>query len=329
MKSLPVMLGFAFFLLTGPTEAAALKPAKAQPAIVSQQAVLLFDPPLDKSIRFRSEKVVEQKGGSRMSWAVSDYSFKKKGEEYELTVQPVDNGMGAPGTLPDGAAQGLLEFSRKPFVLTLSSEGEILRMENADAYWNGMLDILGAAAGTAPSAGKPMDPATKSGIAGATKMMREMPADVRLALLTDSIQPVLEFGNTEWNTSEAVTAEVEGPSPFGGPIKRQVRINLQSVNEDTAALTVHSTIPASEMARIVGGMMNRMAELAPKGTVDRSQMEAELRNGLKIVHETRASYEVSLHDGLLTRFTSTETVAADAPGQSDRRITTRSVTRLN
>ena len=327
MKLFSLLAGLAAAALSHSPAAADTPRTKIEKPGEAQVIAILFDPPLDQPVRFRSEKVVEQKGKSEMTWAVEDFVFEKAGEGYRVKVVPVDSGIRKTDAQSEAVYKKLAELSRLPYVLTLSEDAEIVAVENEQLYWKTISDAIEAAAAETKPGDKPMDAETRKALAAFVKMFKEMPAENRLGLLTKGVQPLVEFGNTELTKGETISAELEGSSPFGGTIKREVHFTLQQVKDGIASISVVSSIPGKELEKVVRGLMDRFPPAA--SAADRSKRESELSRMAKIVHETSASYQVSLEDGLPLSYLSTETVQFEGDKGVERRVTTQSLTRIH
>lgn len=305
-----------------PAELIAARPATTAGA--PEIANIPFDPPLDAALRYRWEKTVRKNDETRMSWAVSEFRFEPRDRGYRLTITPVSSGSNERD--PDRLAmekrlEKLLNF---PFVLHLDESGSIEQLEEGERYWSTIVqamrdefDRIG---------GKSELPSYRETLKAVMGLYEKMPGQARLALLTESIQPALEFGGTETQIGKPIVTTIEGASPFGGKLKRNVAISLTKVVDRKAFLSIQSTLPRSELDALSAGMMASLVKLP-------AEKQAEMKRGMASLesfrHETGSDYQVSVDDGMLDKFLSTETIEVSDKGKKQVRITTRSLDRVN
>lgn len=321
MKFLSVAAGLCLIASAALASTAALAKPAAPGARPEISATIPFDPPLGETLRFRGERTVEKDGKSEMGWWVSDYRFDAADDGYRLTITPVSSGSGTQDPLKLALEKKLSELSAIPYVLSLSEAGEITAMENADHYWDRLISALDEAMSeTLPTEKRPA-PEVRRLLANVVDLYRNLPAETRLALLVEETQPVIEFGNTEWD-AEPVVAKIETPSPFGA-VAREIRISLKSVDRDVARLTLRSSIPRSDLEKVTSAFLQKTLGEALK---DSSELDKAMSHLGSFTHETVADYDLSLADGLLVRLRSTETIeVVDGGGKLNRQVTTRSI----
>lgn len=259
-----------------------------------------------------------------MSWAVSDFRFAARDKGFRLTVTPVSSGSNERDPERLAIEKRLEKLLNFPFVLLLDESGSIEQIEDGDRYWSAILKVLRdefrrlGAKSDLPSHGEAL-----KAVLG---MYEKMPAETRLALLTESVQPALEFGETHTEVGKPIVTTVEGASPFGGTLTRDVTINLTKVADQRAHFRIRSTIPRAELDALVAGMMATVIKLP-------ADKQAEMKRGMASLegfrHETGSNYIVSTDNGMLTRFLSTETVEVTDKGKKELRITTRSLELVN
>lgn len=296
----------------------------AATAEAAQTADIPFDPPLDAPLRFRWEKSVKRDGKTRMSWAVSEFRFEQRGQGFRLIVTPVSAGSSEQDPERLALEKRLEKLINHPFVLHLDASGSIEQLEGSDRYWATIFTVLRSEL-TRPGT-KPDFPAFDEALESVLGMYEKMPAEARLALLTESIQPALEFGDTRTESGKPIVTVIEVVSPFGGTLKRNVAISLAKVVDQHAYLTVQSTVPRSELDALAKNMMAMLVKLP-------AEQQAEMKRGMASLesfrHETDARYQVSIEDGMLSKFLSTETIEVSDKGKKTLRITTRSLDRVN
>jgi hypothetical protein len=109
---------------------------------------------------------------------------------------------------------------------------------------------------------------------------------------------------------------------WGGTYKSRAVVTLAKVVGDVASISITTTVPREELIQIAKSFGEKVTHL-PAGR--REEMAAAIASLKDFRHETRSSYSVSIVDGMLQRFESTETVALTEGGGSSRSLTTRSL----
>lgn len=320
MKLLTVGACFAWAMIV-PLQASEGSPVPpAAPSHQAQIASVPFAPPLDAPLRYRWEKTVDKDGKIAMSWSVSDYRFTEFDKGYRLTITPVSAGSNESD--PDRLAleKKLEALINLPFVLRLDENGSIEQLENAEKYWSTIMVVLREELTRMSNKDDSIN--SRQAVKAVMEMFEKMPAEARLALLIEGVQPVVEFGNTETETGKPLLTTVEGASPFGGTIKRNMVISLAKIADQTAYLSVRSTIPRGELEKLTTTVVERFAQLPGD---KRSEMKAGLAALADFRHDTTSDYQVSLEDGMLLKFHSIETVEVSEKAAKRRRVTTRSI----
>ena len=307
--------------LTAAPPLAAAVPA-ARPAEQTATASLPFEPPLDRPLRYRYQKVVDKNGKKDMSWSLDDYRFAKAADGYVVTVTPVSYGFDDSDPLKAAFYKKLADLVSRPYVLKVNAEARITELVDAETYLKEVRAAFDAALVESPPGGKPLEPEVRKFISDFMQSFFTMTPEARLAAFTQSAQPIFEFAATEWSSAEPLEGEVEASSPFGD-IKRQVRVSLTQVRPDAASFSVHSTVPPAEMERIVKAVLEKLTSTLPNKPTEQQLQDAV--RGLRM--EGHGTYDVSLADGLVVKFRSTETVHDGGKGD-DRRITTVSLERV-
>lgn len=292
----------------------------------TKSAVIAFDPPDGEEIRYRTERVVEKDGQTEMTWSVSDYTFSKDGDGYKLAVKTVDTGNAELDPDRKALMDKLAELSDAPFVLTISEDAVITGLENGDVYWGKIFDAIEAVSADRAADGKPMDETMRAGLKTFLDSLRNMPAANRLALMTRDVQPLVEFGNTEWDLGESVSAVVESESPFGGTMTRTLHVTLRSVKDGVARLSVRYELPRAEFEKLIAGMISKVSSLHSEA--ERAKVSAEIAKMDRFVHLTESNYEISLADGLPLRFDSKEVVEYGSGTDSKRQVTSVAIVRV-
>lgn len=320
MKLLRTCIGAAYAL------AMVMQPAIAAPTVPAetpqqlQTVQIPFDPPLDAALRYRWEKTVQKDGETDMAWSVSDFLFEEAENGYRLTVTPVSSGSNETDPAKLAFLKRLEDLTRRPFVLRLDENGSIEELEDADFYWSTIFRVMREELGK--NDGKPLDEKGKQLLEDVIRTFEGIPAENRLALLTEEVQPMLEFGNVEIDSGEPIAATVETPSPFGGVLNRDLTISLKGVERGIASLSLRSSISREELAKLMQGMLAKFETLPEEKRAEAMEAVAAFKN---FRHETAADYDVSVEDGVLTRFRSVETVEVSDKSGSTRKVTTQTL----
>lgn len=299
-------------------------PAPVVPAHVPAQlrSVLIpFDPPIETSLRYRWERSVQKNGKTDIGWSVSDYRFEETKDGYRLIVTPVSSGSNETDPAALAFLKRLEELFRQPFVLRLDENGSIQALENADVYWSTMFKVMREELGRKD--GKPLDDKGKQMLDEVIRLFEGMPAQNRLSLMTEEIQPLVEFGNVELDSVEPISASVEVQSPFGGTLTRDTTISLKRVEKGIASLSIRSFVPKEELTKLVQTMFAKLESLPPETRAEAKQSIAAFK---QFEHVTAADYDVSMEDGVLTRYHSVETIVVEDKDGINRKITTQTLT---
>jgi hypothetical protein len=308
--------------LSGPSVAAPAVPAGSHKAAVV--AEIPFDPPLGDKVRYRWEKSVLKDGKTDLNWSVDDYLFEQFENGFRLTVTPVSSGSNESDPLKLALMKRLEELTRRPFVLRISEIGEIESLEDADFYWETIFQAIKEE--IAKDSAKKQDAAMHAVMENVLGIFQRMPPEARQALLTESIQPAIEFANTRTEVGKPVISSVETPSPFGGILKRDVTISLAKVADGRAFLALDSVVPRAELDRLVQAFLKQLTSMPAER---RSEGENAIASLKRFQHETKSEYEVSLDDGLLLDFQSSEVVEVNDKNSETRKVTTRRLTRID
>jgi hypothetical protein len=272
-------------------------PATAQQA--AQRAQIPFSPPVGQKLSYRLARVDKEAGGEKRSEGQVDVSFRRARDGYAMEVVYV-LGSGAAGFAGDPA----LSLLTKPLSFRVNDGGEIVGIDNETAYW-ASFELLMAK----------MEQGSKDAAAvrSAVDMLRGLPAQSRLALLSRGVAPLLALSASELGVGETLEAEEEGQTPMG-PVPQQVRLTLDRVSEGRAHVTSVSTIPA---AQLEAAMRRFVAETKA------APFEEKL-----VSIEHRESYEVDLATGLAERYVSTKTVETESAGKRAAGVRTETIERI-
>lgn len=299
--------------------------ANVTPEVKSAGETVLipFDPPLGGTLRYRWETAEQKDGETRMSWSVDSYRFEEAKDGYRLMVEPVSSGSNEKDRAKLAFSKQLEELTKLPFVLRLNDNAEIVELERGDEYWakiiQALRDVLTRLDSKRPGHGKMIE-----AIVG---LYEKMPAEARLAKLTEPIQPLVEFAGIETSLGKPIIAAIETSSPLG-PVKREVAITLTRISDGFAHLTIRSSIPTAELKKLTASMFDRLNNGALKPE-EIAKVKAQLALAKDFKAETVADYKISTEDGMLESFHSTQTVTMAEGEKQERRIKTLSVKRLD
>ena len=318
LRAIGIALGLLFAVVGEPARAI------PQTKLSSQEVLVPFDPPLGQNLSYRWEKTDTKDGKTTMSWSLDRFRFEEAGEGYKLIVEPVSSGSNETDPVKLQMMKRLEEMIRMPFVLRLNAEAEIVELERGDEYWAKIMAALREA--LANRGGRP---AVQEGraIAAILDMFQKMPAEARLAKLTESVQPLVEFAYTKTSVRSPIRAQVDTASPFGGTLKQDVVISLTKVEKGFAHLTVRMNVPREELLKLTAAMVSRLQN----GVLDKDQV-AKLNAGMaalkEVQSETIADYRISTEDGMLESFRSTQTISVTEGDKKEQRVRTMSLTRV-
>lgn len=254
---------------------------------------------------------------------MDDFRFEETKDGYKLRVEPVSFGTNEDNPVKREFLKKLEELTKLPFVLRLNEDAEITELEGSDEYWSKITDALRSGLATL----EPKPAGHGKMIEAVVGLYTDMPAEVRLAKLTESVQPLVEFAWTETTVGKPVLTDIEGMSPLG-PVRQEVAITLNRVSDGFAHFTIRSSIPKAEMKKLTAAMLDRLNNGALKPE-EVAKAKAELAAVKDFNAETVAQYKVGLEDGMLETFHATQTVTATENDKPKRRTKTRSLQRMD
>lgn len=291
----------------------------------SEEAVEIpFDPPEGESLSYRSQATDTKDGVTTMRWSVDRVRFEREEGAYKLIVEPESSGSNEKDPRKIRAMKALDDLTRKPFVLRLNDDAEIVELEQADEYWSRIIAALREALTTTRH--KPTPEEAKA-IAGVTELFEKMPPEVRLAKLTETLQPLVEFAYTSLRAAEPIRAQVETSSPYGGTLKHDVVISLAKVDKGIAYLTIRQSLPRTELDKLITAFLARLSGTS-LSKEDSVKVEAAMAALKDFRSETVADYRVSLEDGMLESLDSRQTITVVEGDKKQERIKTLSLARV-
>lgn len=289
---------------------------------VGVTATIPFDPPLGEKINYRSELSDTKDGKTVMRWSMDSFRFDKGENGYRLSVEHIAHGSNETDLRKQTAMAELEKLTKRPFVLRIDEEGSIVGLENGDEYWAAILRAMR----TALSDGKP-SPEFKKIIEAVVSMFESMPPEVRLAQLTQDVQPLVEFANTQTTVGKPIHQQIETTSPFGGTLKQNVVISLTGVTDGVAKITIRSSVPKEELQKVTKAFLAKFAGSALKpGDVEKANAAIEAFKNFK--SEAIADYALRIDDGQLESFHSIQNITIADEGKTSVRTKARSIKRV-
>lgn len=304
------ILAAALLVAAAQAPLSAAQPASGTPGEGASVAVP-FDPPLGVPLRYRIEEEREGDGrAARLAYSVS-IQFEGFEQGFKLRVTPLETDL--PPLPASPATDRITQYLTRPYTLLLSGDGEIVGMENAPDYWSSIIELIDS------GMQRPPDSADSQAAARAlVAMLRNMPPEVRLALLTRSFAALAEFANVEMRLGQPIDTSIDTPSPLGGTFRQSVNVTLERVAEGRAHFTAEYFVPGEQLEPMIQPLMRQMGRVG----------EVFLNGNPEMSRRTAQTSEVSLATGLTERYRSTETLLIEVAGQSMRRVTIRTIERV-
>jgi hypothetical protein len=273
----------------------------ARPGEVIETA---FDPPVGRPLLYRLSREVTKDDTTVSTWASQEIIFLRRAGGYRMKVRVLDAGMsGTDAARRDQFRRLMLEFQR-PFVLLIDDSGLIEGMEDADGYWAEVVRRtreLVAAAGPAGEA--PDSPAAEL----VTGMLQDTTPEGRLALLTQYVAPIIEYGGSAFTLGEELTDRIEVAGMMGLTLEQHIRLWADRVENGHLFVSVRATVPREELVRAVEQFFARIPVTGQgsNNETERARALAELRTA-QFTREYSAEYEVALDTGLTRSHRSTD-----------------------
>lgn len=316
IRKLGIVFGALSLILAAPVAAA---PKTDGPG---ETVTIPFDPPLERGLQYRWQRTEDRDGKVTMSWAVNQLTFEEIEDGHRLSVKAVSSGSNETDPEKLRIRAKLEELMDLPYVLRLNADAEIVEMESGDEYWTRIFQAMREAL----ARDKPTADEAKA-IEGVISVFQQMPPDVKLSKITEPVQPLVEFGNVELTVGDPIVTEIETASPFGGILKQNVAITLHKVVNGIAFLTIRSSVPREEFAKIVGAFFDQVGKFSDKAKPE--EMKKQLATAEELKFETVADYQVSTSDGMLQSYQEQRTLVAVAGKDKARQVRTTSLVRVH
>lgn len=284
-------------------------PATAAPARVS----VPFNPPLDRPLRYRNTTTKQREGRPLTVWIDYELRFTRRPNGYRLAVHAMNAGS------PDmpAAQQGLVRQTvvglSLPYVLLLNAQGLIEGMEDAEGYWDRLMTLTEQAIRQNVSSGGPTDETALRHMMG---LMRDSSPEARLAILTQNIAPVLQFGTTEYVIGEDRRSEDQVEGLMGVAVRQHSTLRAERVENGRLRLTMRATVPAEDMRRAIEGFMARIP-VTGQGRNNQAERErgmAQFR-AARIDRRSEFTFEVALDSGLVQTLSGEDRTEIEMGGQ--------------
>lgn len=249
---------FAALLLTASPPVAAPLAAKERAAPV----VIPFNPPLNQPVRYRISMTERGEGGDKELSSLEEMRFERVEGGYRVSVKSSDVKI-VDKDLPEALQKQMRELAKIPYVLRISEDAKILELENSDVLWAQIIDLSERALGSSAQEKNESDEERaqrNAFMANYMQSFRDMKKEERLALLTQSLQTVFQFGQTEWK--KPVTTDVETATPFG-TITQKIHIGLPTISGGTAIFNSRGVVPKKGMAKFLKQLTANLTEEIP------------------------------------------------------------------
>jgi hypothetical protein len=276
---------------------APLAPAAAQEP--GETVAIPFAPPVGQKLTYRLVRTTSEEGaGTKRGETRMQVGFRRAGTGFIL-----DATLLADNLPPEIAAYPAFAALTLPMSFRVSPDGEITGIEDEARYWAAYEQLVRKTQqpGEAP-AGR------------AVEVLRALPAENRLAMLSMNVAPLLALSASEFPLGETLEGEQDGMSPVG-LVPQQVRVTLERVAGGRAHITSVTTTSAAAFEAAVRNFIDR-AKGVPLG--DEKFVSMELRE----------IYEVSVTTGLVERQISQTTAEMEVGGKRSKMVRTNTIERL-
>lgn len=304
--------------LTAQTQAAAPSAAPAAARIT-----VPFNPPLDQPVRYRATMTREQRGQTISVWMDYEFRFSRREGGFRMAVRLADGGSSAmPAAYRDELRRMLITMT-PPYVLLLNPRGLIEQLEDADAYWERMLQIIRTGIPGAESLGP-------AAMGMAADMMRDTSAEGRLNLLTRNYGPLNELSGMELTVGETLRGEEPVEGMMGISVNQQTSMHVDRIENGHVFVTSRGSVPGEDMRRAVLEVIGRMPVTGQGSNtqVERDRLLAQIR-AARFERTYEGSYEVALDSGLPRRASLRQLTAGTIGEQQIRQGETLQLERLD
>jgi hypothetical protein len=307
--------------LVAPTASLAARAPAPPVSLREERAILVpFDPPLGEPLHYRVEEVVDQGGDVTRSSSTYAFEFEERPGGFRLVVTPL--AISSDPLDRDGEiGRQMTALTQRPFALAVNEQGEIVEMEDEEAYWDAIMALVESGAMEVSDTAARREMARR-----VVQTIGELPNETRLALLTQEIQPLLTFVSAEMVIGERRAAPIEIPWLLGGTVTTQAYTTLERVEDGRAMVSSHVSVPREALEQVTRDLFERFRPQDGRNAADEA---ARLLSRFdRLSRETTENYVVSLTSGLTERYRSTETVEVGSARTHNRAVTVRTLQRI-
>lgn len=222
-------------------------------AAAQDELAIPFEPPLGEALRYRYTRSDTRDGETRSRSVEMRIRFARDGDDYAMTVDYV---------VPAGAAAtdpGAL-LMRRALSLAISADGVVLGLADEEAYWAAMQAAIRATVRESTDT-----PEVRTRMEAFLGRLRALPAEERLALVTENFLPIVTAAGALLPLGEDIEQSDRRETAMG-TMTQNSRMRIERVAADRARLTTVMTIPAEDLE---GGMAGLLRELVPEQAADR------------------------------------------------------------
>jgi len=315
-------IAIAFSIVLAPM--LGLAPATAAPTTADIAAIegplaIPFNPPTDRPLRYRWQEVKEKDGKSERSWEISDVNFSKSADGYAMTITPIDNGDdGDKSEAQKAVEKRLADLMRRPYVVDLAKDGSIRAIVDEDKYFREIVAAFESALAES------RDETDQKVLQFGLNMIRGLSAEARHSLMVEDIQPLIEFGGTDFEEAADIRQfEFEAESLFNSKMPMDGTVSVLGADDDVAVFSIVARIAPEGAKKATAALLEKLVPDQATGA-SKAKMDTAIA-ALRFDHEARSEYAVSRVDGTLVNFTSSEKISVEADGKSERRTTTKTI----
>ncbi len=184
-----IALAAAALTAVAPVQALAMYQTRSAARAPATRIHIPFNPPLDRPLHYRSTVRTQRNGGSTAVSTDYEIIFSRRRDGFRMLVHAT----GARDELTGTPAPGFLP----PYTLLLDEDGKVEALENAEAYWDGILQ-----------ASRPALRTMNGGVTSprilnlADYALREATPEARLNHLTRYIGPILDYSADDYVLGE-------------------------------------------------------------------------------------------------------------------------------
>jgi hypothetical protein len=268
-------------------------PAAAPPATAPAAARVSvpFTPPLDRPLRYRSTVSTQRDGQSTSVATDYEITFSRDGEGFRMRVHAT----GARDQLTGASVPGYLP----PYTLLLGENGAVEELEDADAYWDGLLRLAAPALRTM-NGGTISSPVRNM----ADYALREATPEARLNHLTRYIGPILDYAGDDYAVGEERVQVDPVQGLMGVTLNQRLTFRAERIADGRLFMSTRTTLSGDEMREQLIAALERAPENA-RSREERAAALAEIRSAT-FDRTVTSRFELSVATGLVVRLDQTD-----------------------